>query len=388
MLFFVSCARGTEGALRKELVDLRVRAPRGEQGGVSFFGALEDALRVCLWSRVGMRVLLELGHFPAPDAEALYDGVRGLRWHEHLNATSTFAVTSAIRDTPSLTHSGFVALKVKDAIADNLRERFGRRPNVDVDNPDVSVFVHLAMREATVYLDLAGEPLHRRGYRVAMTEAPLKESLAAAVLTLGGADSQAPFWDPMCGSGTLLIEQALRARNMAPGLRRRFGFERWPSQAHAGAWRALRDEATAQALPRAPAPIVGGDVDPAAVSATRRNAKAAGVEADLRVEQTDLRGATSPEAPGVLCTNPPYGERLETDAAALHRLYDALGDVLDRHSAWRRVILAGNPQWIERYRQRAVIAHRLWNGPLEVRMFVYEAKARGAGAPTRSPIGA
>jgi len=205
MKFFVSCAKGTEGPLRRELADLRIRATRGETGGVSFEGTLEQGMKACLWSRIGMRVLLELGTFAAGNADELYAGVRAIDWREHMDLRHTLAVSATVRDNPALAHSGFAALKVKDAVVDALRDRLGGRPDVNVDDPDVSIVLHLRGSEARLYLDLAGEPLHRRGYRVAMAEAPLKESLAAAVLALGGVRPEQPFIDPMTGSGTLAI---------------------------------------------------------------------------------------------------------------------------------------------------------------------------------------
>jgi putative N6-adenine-specific DNA methylase len=336
---------------------------------------------------VGVRVLMELGRFRARTADELYAGARALDWREHLTVKTTFAVAATIRETPDLRHSGFVALKVKDAIADALRAAGGARPNVNAEDPDVSVMVHLAASEAAVYLDLSGQPLHRRGYRVAMSEAPLKETLAAAVLALGGAHTEAPFFDPMCGSGTLAIEQALRARRIAPGLGRGFGFERWPAfkSAHARTWANLREEARAAAMPRAEAPIWAGDVDPAAAEATRRNAAAARVSEDLRIEVGDVSRIAPPARHGTLCTNPPYGERMAAgppgreparapDGAPLARLYQELGAALRRFGAWRGVILSGNPLWSRVVLRKPEIVHRLWNGPLEVRLLVYAAK--------------
>ena len=186
MRFFATCAKGTEGALRRELSALRLHAVRGERGGVSFEGKLEAGMQACLHSRVAMRVLLELGRFPAEDAGSLYDGARALPWGDWLTDRTTLAVEATVRDAPALSHSGFAALKVKDAVVDALRERLGARPDVDPKDPDVRVVLHLAGGEAALSLDLAGEPLHRRGYRAVTGVAPLKETLAAAVLSLGG----------------------------------------------------------------------------------------------------------------------------------------------------------------------------------------------------------
>src|SRR5579863_2834637 len=188
--FFVTCARGTEGALRREIAAMRIAGAKGDFGGVWFEGPLEMGMRVCLHSRVGVRVLAQLGTFEATEPKSLYAGARAIPWRDWLTATSTFAVHASVRDTKELTHSGYVALKVKDAVADSLRDAFGERPNVDPKSPDVGIVLHLAAGKAGIFLDLAGESLHRRGYRVAMVDAPLKEALAAAVLILGGARSE------------------------------------------------------------------------------------------------------------------------------------------------------------------------------------------------------
>lgn len=367
--FFVSCAKGTEGALRRELVGLRIHAPRGEAGGVSFQGPFTDAIRVCLWSRVAMRVLEEVAAFRAPGAEALYEGARAVAWSERLDARSTFAVSASASDNPALRHAGFVALKVKDAVADALRDRLGARPDVDAEDPDVALFVHVRGPEARLYLDLAGQPLHRRGYRVAMTGAPLKETLAAAVLALGRVDPALPFIDPMAGSGTLAIEHALAARRIAPGIGRRFGFERWPGRPGADVLEELRREARAGVLPAAPAPILARDADPAALAAARRNAEAAGVARDIAFEPGDVADLTSRPPPGALCLNPPYGERLAP--AALGQLYRDLARTLRRFPGWAAVILSGNPQLARAMGGRPEFTHRLWNGPLEVRLLRY-----------------
>jgi putative N6-adenine-specific DNA methylase len=371
MNFFVTCAKGTEGALRKELVALRIRAPRGDTGGVSFAGSFEDGMKVCLWSRVAMRVLLEVAAFPAPHAEALYAGVRAVPWTTHLDARTTFAVSASVQDNPNLRHSGFAALKVKDAVADALRDALGARPDVSTEDPDVSLFLHLRGPEGRLFLDLAGEPLHRRGYRVAMTEAPLKESLAAAVLALGRVDPALPFADPMAGSGTLAIEHAMVARRLAPGLRRSFGFQRWPrfTTGPDRIWESLKKTARQGALPAAPAPIIARDESADAVAAARRNAEAAGVVGDITFEVGDIGGWRAPGPAGTVCFNPPYGERLAP--AALDDVYRRTAQQLRRMKGWAAVILCGNPLLARAMGGQPEVSHKLWNGPLEVRLLRY-----------------
>ena len=374
MRFFVTCARGTEGPLRRELADLRIRGPRGAEGGVSFEGRLDEALAACLWSRVGMRVLLELGAFSAGNAEELYAGVHALDWPAHLDTHSTLAVAATVRDNPALSHSGFAALKAKDAIVDVLRARLGARPDINPEDPDVPITLHVRGTEARIFLDLSGQPLHRRGYRLAMTDAPLKENLAAAILALADADPQRPFLDPMAGSGTFAIEQALRARNIAPGLQRRFAFQRWPDQAHAPAWTQLCEQARSVQLPRAPAPILARDIDPEAIAAARRNAGAAGVAADITCAVAGISTLTPPFTSGTLLANPPYGERLGDRDRDLEHLYDDFGRALGRFGAWNLAVFSGNPMFSRIYLRKPDINHRLWNGPLETRLLVYRPR--------------
>jgi 23S rRNA G2445 N2-methylase RlmL len=372
--FFVTCAKGTEGALRRELVALRIRGPRGATGGVAFAGTLMDGMKVCLHSRVAMRVLWELAAFDARDADALYAATHAVDWTDFVGRGMTIAVSATTQDNPNLRHSGFAALKVKDAIVDMLRERNGRRPDVHATSPDVAIVLHLRGQEARLFVDLAGAPLHRRGYRAAMVEAPLKETLAAAVLHLGGVALDRPFLDPMAGSGTLAIEHALAARRVPPGLRRRFGFERWATSEQRTIWQTLVNAATEVVLPRAPCPILARDIDPAAIAAARRNAEAAGVLADITFEVGDFAGFAPRGPAGTLCTNPPYGERLEAsgESADVEQLYARMARTLDGMHDWRAVFLVGNPIFSKTLRRKPAISHRLWNGPLETRLLVFE----------------
>ncbi|HVZ73233.1 MAG TPA: THUMP domain-containing protein [Polyangia bacterium] len=375
--FFVTCPRGTEGALRKELAAMRIAGAKGDRGGVWFEGPLVMGMRVCLRARTAVRVLLRLAELDASDAQRLYEGARAIEWQRWLTADSTLAVDASVRDNPALTHSGFAALKVKDAVVDVLRDALGARPDVDTQKPDVSIVLHVAGRAGALFLDLAGEPLHRRGYRVAMTDAPLKETLAAAVLSLGGVALDRPFVDPMGGGGTLAIEHALAARGHAPGLRRRFGFERWPAfvgdATTRDAWEALRGEAEAAALASARAPlppIVCADLSADALGAARRNASAAGVDDAITFEQADATALEKLFDVGTVCTNPPYGERLQP--RDLEALYRAFGRALMRHTGWSVVVLSGSPLFSRALPFKPTVSHRLFNGPLEVRLLRYE----------------
>jgi 23S rRNA (guanine2445-N2)-methyltransferase / 23S rRNA (guanine2069-N7)-methyltransferase len=285
---YVTVPAGAADLAAAELEAYGVVEMKVTRGGVACEATLEQAYRACLWSRVASRVLLEVTKFDAPTPEALYDGARGVDWNAHLGVDGTLAV-DCTSSRSAITHTQFAALKVKDAIVDQFREATGARPSVDVEAPDVRVNVHLDRDVATVAIDLSGESLHRRGYRGPQGAAPLKENLAAAILIRSGwpalvaaaAEDGAPlgFVDPMCGSGTLCIEAALIAGDVAPGLEReRFGFSRWRGH-DAEIWQRLLDEAQQRrAAARAEhVAIRGYDRDPAAVEAARANAAAAGL---------------------------------------------------------------------------------------------------------------
>jgi 23S rRNA G2445 N2-methylase RlmL len=361
--FFVTCPRGTEGALKRELVGMRIGSPKGDHGGVWFEGPLAMGMGVCLHARTAVRVLMRLAEFDVGTGQALYDGARAVEWRRWLTAESTLAVDAHVRDNPALTHSGFAALKVKDAVVDSLRAALGARPDVDTKSPDVSIVLHVAGRAGALFLDLAGEPLHRRGYRVAMTDAPLKETLGAAVLALGGVAFDRPFVDPMAGGGTL-------------GLRRRFAFERGPAHeaADAATWTQMRAEAEADALaassPGSLPPIVCADVSSEALGAARRNASAAGVDDVITFEQADATALARRWDTGTVCTNPPYGERLQP--RDLDALYRDLGTAFRRLAGWSVVVLSGSPQFSRALPWKPTVSHRLFNGPLEVRLLRYE----------------
>jgi 23S rRNA G2445 N2-methylase RlmL len=366
MRFFATAAKGTEPALRDELRELRLPGVRAARGGVHFEGDMGDAARACLWSRVSVRVLLEVSRFEANDADALYGGVHATDYGPWMTPRTTLAVRATCRSS-HLTHSQFVAQKTKDAIVDTLRDRFGARPDVDLDDPDVGVALHLARNLATLYLDVGGGSLHERGWRARGGEAPLRETLAAAVVRLSGWDRESPLHDPMCGAGTIAIEAAAWARRMAPGLARvRFGFERWASHddAERAAMRDLRERARAARLPLGP-PIRASDVDSLAVERTHANARRAGV--DLVVEKRDV-GDLEPTAPdGFVVTNPPYGLRLDHDDA----LYDDLARALRGMRGHTVALLAGSPAIARAMRREPERFWILHNGPIECRLLVY-----------------
>ena len=389
--FFASTPKGTEALLARELTALGATKIRVQSAGVAFAGTLETGYRACLWSRVASRVILQLGHFPASDPEALYDGVRAIAWHEHFGLDNTFAVDLNCADS-FLTHSHFGALKVKDAIVDQFRDLFGSRPTVALDRPDLRINVYLFKNEATVSIDLSGESLHRRGYRDDAMLAPLKENLAAAILLLvdwpeRAAEGQ-PFMDLMCGSGTLPIEAALIAADIAPGLiRGYFGFLAWRGHDQA-LWERLQEEAQArkqEGIKNIP-PIAGFDHDPRAVSSARKNAQRAGIAEVIQFTRQQLQAAP-PKAPtpGLIVVNPPYGRRVGGDTE-LPRLYAEIGDTLRRNfSGWDAAVFTENTKLLYRLRMDASRSVPLYNGGLECSLTLFHCSARAAAPPIELP---
>jgi 23S rRNA (guanine2445-N2)-methyltransferase / 23S rRNA (guanine2069-N7)-methyltransferase len=370
-VFFATASAGTEDLLADELRALGLRGVRTGRGGVRFAGDRMDGIRVCLWSRIAMRVLLPLAEFPATDADALYAGARDVRWEEHLDATRTFAV-EAVGRTEALGHTLFTALKVKDAVADVLRERRGARPSVEAHDPDVRIVAHLAGGRASLALDLAGEPLFKRGWRLAQTEATLKETLAAAVLRACGYDGMRPLVDPMCGSGTLAIEAALIAQHHAPGVHRRLGIERWTSfdETLRSELRRMRDEAR-RGVRRGAPPVVARDRDPEAIRATQVNVKRSGLP--IQVQQADARDLAPLEPPGFVVVNPPYGRRLDGGGRRqLKTFFWQLGQAWRELHGHRLAVLAGGPEFESAFGLRPTSRRPLWNGPVRCMLLTYD----------------
>ncbi len=371
MDFFATSAKGTEELLAAELTALGIAPATVESGGVRFTGDMSTCYRANLWLSTASRVLMPLAVFPCDSPRALYEGVRTVSWHDFLTPDMTLAVECNLRDS-AMTHSGFVALKTKDAIVDAIRDRFGRRPNVDTRDPDLRVNVHLAKNLCTVSLDSSGTPLDRRGYRLESKEAPLRETLAAALVMLSGWDGKVPLVDPMCGSGTIVIEAALRASRRAPGLLRRdFGFMRWPGYDD-GVWRRLLEEASEAALKSLPAPVSGYDRDAGAIRIARQNAERAGIAAMLSLKQVELDVFVPPPGKGILLFNPPYGRRLGEEEE-LKPIYRKIGDVMkQRCTGYTAYLFTGSADLAKCIGLRASRRIVLFNGPIECRLLKYE----------------
>lgn len=365
---FVTAPAGTEPALKAEMRDLGLSGAKATRGGVHVRGGDSAIARLCLRSRVGGRVLLEIGRFRCADERDLYRGVQSLPWDRWLTPDRTVAVSAASRDE-ALRHTKFISQKTKDAIVDLQRRTSGRRSDVDLDDPDVGVFVRIDQGEASVHLDASGGSLHRRGWRTSATEAPLKENLAAGILRLSGWDRERPLHDPMCGSGTFVIEAWLWAQQGdAQPATRRFGFERWADhgEERAEALQRVRDRPR---QPTAPA-CSGSDIDPAALEAAEENAARA--QAKVSFSRAAIKDLRVPDG-AHLVLNPPYGERLEADWAALER-------ALDRWSKHPRTVLV--PEEAPRLEIGPPASiHRVANGALRCRLLTWAP--RKSGGPPR-----
>ncbi len=393
MHFFASCPPGIADLLAAELKEFGGTQTREIKTGVYFEGTLETAYRACLWSRTANRVLLPIGEVDASTAQALYEGAKAIDWSAHVASAGTLAIDFA-GSSPGITHTQFGALKTKDAIVDQFRDRFGERPSIDVERPDVRVNVHVNRDRATLSIDLSGESLHRRGYRARGVAAPLKENLAAAILLRSGwpviARAHGGFVDPLCGSGTLVIEAALMAQDIAPGsLRDYFGLLRWKGHDSA-LWHRLFEEVKerrAQGTAASAGQILRGyDVEPQAVRAAIENANRAGLTGNVHFERRDLGDLRCEHAvPGLLATNPPYGERIG-DVEALRSLYALLGAKLrEQFVGWRAVVFTGNPRLAREIGIHARRSHTLFNGLIECRLLRFDVEAEHFDTPETRP---
>ena len=359
---------GLEPVLAKELTQLGANDVQIGRRMVSFKGDKELLYRANFQLHTAIRILKPIKHFKALSADDVYEGVKGIDWSEYIGSDKTFAVDSVVF-SEEFRHSKFVAYKVKDAIVDQFREKTGQRPNISITNPDIRLHIHIADDQCTLCLDSSGESLHRRGYRQEPVEAPLNEVLAAGMILMTGWHGETDFIDPMCGSGTLLIEAALIARNMAPGLfRKEFAFEKWPDFDRDLFDEIYNDDSQEREFNHH---IYGYDVDIKAVNTARLNVKAAGLSSDITVEEQDFKNFTQPKNKSIMVTNPPYGERISTPD--LLGTYKMIGERL-KHQ------FTGNEAWILSYREECFaqiglkpsIKIPVFNGSLECEFRKYQ----------------
>lgn len=372
--FTASCATGLEVLVKREIEDFGGSEIEERSGSVSWEGPLVSGYRCCLWSRFASRVFLQLDQFTIGDEDALYEHCVAVRWHEVLNANATFAVNCTLSGKSPVTNNRYAALKVKDALVDNMRDRFGVRPSVRGDRPDIQLHLHIDTTTASLAVDLSGESLHRRGYRSSTGLAPLKETLAAALVALTGwPDDGGSFVDPMCGTGTLLIEAAMMFGDSAPGLSRNYyGFAGWLGH-ESELWQDLVAEAVAReeaAMNKSWPTIAGYDSDPAMVRAARQNIKMAGLEDYIHIQQMDLANLVVPRKTGLLLTNLPYGERL-SETEVVSRLYRAFGRILkQRCGGWKTGVFISNPDLTDSFSLSWENKFKLFNGSIPCRLLL------------------
>jgi 23S rRNA (guanine2445-N2)-methyltransferase / 23S rRNA (guanine2069-N7)-methyltransferase len=373
---FATTPKAMETILTDELQALGVNNIKATLAGVAFQGDLETAYRACLWSRTANRILLVLSSFEVKSQEDLYNGVQKIDWFEHINPEDSFAVSFSAKNSAAINNTHFGALKVKDAIVDQMREKFQTRPSINTEQPNIRINVYLKGETAQLSLDLSGESLHRRGYRDVNIKAPMKENLAAAMLLRSGwpqiAKQQGTLIDPMCGSGTLLLEGAMIAADYAPGLLRDyFGFIGWKKH-DAQCWNKLRAEAEQRkkiGLAKLPV-IVGFDKNRHTVNTALAHIANAGLQNKIHVERRDIEDAEPAESwkPGLLICNPPYGERLG-DEQETAELYKKFGESLKAHFiGWKAAMIISNPELGFRLGIRSQKPITLFNGALECKL--------------------
>lgn len=373
---FATTPKAMEDILANELKALGAKNVKQKMAGVAFEGDLKLAYQACLWLRTASRVLLLLDTFEVKSQQDLYAGVQRTDWSKHLNADDSLAVSFNSKNNSAITHSHFGALKVKDAIVDQMRSQFGTRPDIDTERPSIRVNVYLHNEIAQLSLDLSGESLHKRGYRATQVIAPIKESLAAAMLLRVGWPAMAAqgksLLDPMCGSGTLLTEGALIAGDIAPGLQRDyFGFLGWKSHDET-LWQALLDEARQRrdiGMDKLPV-MVGFDQDRRTVTAALQHIENLGLQSKIHIEKRDISEASAAESwpKGLLICNPPYGERLGDEAQAA-TLYRTFGEILKQQfKGWQAAIIIGDPELGFRLGVRSQKPITMFNGALECKL--------------------
>ncbi|MBX3585094.1 MAG: class I SAM-dependent RNA methyltransferase [Ramlibacter sp.] len=406
---FLPCAAGVEGLLADEVHAITGLA--GEdllsgRGGVLVRASWRDAMQLNLHSRLAQRVLVQLSHTPYRSERDLYEAASAVAWEIWFTTRQTFKIEVTAQHSP-LKSLNFAALKIKDAVADRFRHKSGVRPDVNTQWPDIRLYAHLTTDMATLYIDTSGEPLFKRGWREDKGDAPLKETLAAAIIAASGwdglADEPVPLYDPCCGSGTIAIEAAQIACNIAPGSLRRFAFEKMlPFQAHV--WSAIKSEAESARLARTPA-IFGSDVAHRMVDFAERNAQRAGVAQAVQFRGGDALQRMPPsETPGVMLLNPPYGERIEAGGVAGQRATgrelaqaDDGGDFFSQlathwkknYAGWSAWMLTPDLKLPGRMRLKESRRVPLWNGPIECRLFRFDmvkgsARDKPAGPPRHS----
>ncbi len=365
--FFATCPRGLESLLEDELKSLHARQIKPTDGGVGFAGDMLLCYRANLESRIATRILLQVGKGRYSNEDELYQGAYKIDWAQWFDVEQDFMVKVTGVKCP-LKSLEFATLRIKDAICDRFREEVGSRPSIDTREPEVRVHAYLGAEEYQLYVDTSGAALYQRGLRRASIEAPLRENLAAGILKLSGWQPGTPLLDPMCGSGTFLLEAAMMSLDIAPGSNRHFGFERLKNF-NAGAWQSLLKQAKNRAKPVTFQKLYGSDADLRAVRVSRQNLQQAGLLDCVQLAHTEFTEVIPPVPEGVLVANPPYGVRIGEDED-LAALYPKMGEALKRKFAgWNTYFLTNDMRLPKLMRLSPTKRTPLFNGPLECRVF-------------------
>ena len=368
--YFAQIADGLEATGAAELVELGAVDTRPVRRGIHFKADRSSLYRINYCARLNSRVLAPIQSFACPDASAIYRAARRIDWTRFFGLDQTFAVFASTAGS-TVPHSQFAGLKLKDAVADQFREAFGRRPNVDPRTPDLWINLYVEKDRGTISVDTSGGSLHRRGYRIRSGDAPMQETVAAAMVRLSGWDGRRPLADPMCGSGTLIIEAVMAYCRIPAGyLRHRFGFQQLPDY-DPNVWKTVKDEAASRIRKLADRLIYASDIDPQAVSATRANCKMVPHARTVNVLRMDFRQIEGLENRVILC-NPPYGIRMKRQDG-LEDFYRQLGDFLkQRCKGSEAYIYFGNREMIKRIGLKPAWKKPLRNGGLDGRVVKYE----------------
>ena len=371
--FFAPSPRGLETVLAQELRQLDAAEIRTANGGVQFSGDFKLCYTVNLQSRIASRVLCQVACDRYRNEEDVYHVASAVPWETWFDPALTIRVkVDAIRCP--LNSLDFITLKIKDAVCDRFRARAGKRPSVDTSEPDIRIHAFLDAQNITLYLDTTGEPLFKRGLRKETVDAPLRENLAAGILRLSSWSPGMPLLDPMCGSGTFLLEAALISLNIAPGAQRHFAFEKLKNF-DARSWKQLSDQSIKRQQPKVSLPIYGSDLYGKALDTTRANLAAAGLEDMVQLKQANMLEISAPAPQGILVTNPPYGERMG-ESEALAEFYPRLGDMLKKKFAgWKVYLLSADARLPKLIGLAASKRTPLYNGALECRLFEYKIVA-------------
>lgn len=361
---------GLEKFLARELTDLGARNVKCLNRSVEFFGDKRTLYEANLWCRTATRILKPIATFKVTDEKNLYNQAMKIDWEKYLELKQTFVVDAVITNS-SFKNSLYVAQRTKDAVADYFREKTGQRPSVDLKKPDIRINIYINEKDCTLAIDSSGEPLFRRGYRKKTGKTPLNEVLAAGIVLQSEWDKKSSFVDAMCGSGTIVIEAAMIARNVAPGLtRKKFGLMNWPDY-DKELFDSVCNKAREAIIPEPDCSIIGSDLNKAVVQDAMENASHALIGGEVSFSQTAIKDLVPPDPPGVLIINPPYGERLAV--AEINELYHSIGDAFKRNfKGYDAFVFTGNRAAAKNIGLRTSRRIQMYNGSIECRLLKFE----------------